>query len=395
MERLNVEIGVAGLGKIGLPLAALLTENFKVYGVDISDQRVLQINNREKFFEPHVNEYLEKYHENLTISTDYGILKNCDLVFIITATPSLPSGKFDAQHVCSALKQLHKVNSKCLAIVSSTVNLGDTNKLREIHRRICYNPEFIKQGSIIHNFQNPKFVVIGAYTEKEGEQVADIWRKIHSKPIYIVEPTEAETIKLSLNVSFTLGITFANMIGDLCEKFKADSNKVLDIIYKDRRNYKPGLGFMGPCFPRDVNCFKAACLESNVQSGYRFADLLNKLNGDVVEKCLLQIKSFGKRKIGILGVSYKPEVPYIYESQPLKIAERLLLEGYEVHIYDPLAEENAKRFLHEQSHIQHNMCVFDFCSSLSECIEKSEVIFIGTANHSSVKLEKPIIDPWK
>ncbi len=384
-----MEIGVIGLGKIGLPLAVLLTKYLEVCGVDISEQRIEQIINHEKFFEPQINEYLEKYHKNLTVSTNYSILKNCDVVFIIIQTPSLVSGKFDTRYVRSALKQLHKANSKCLAVVSSTMNIGDIDRLQKIHKRICYNPEFIKQGSIIQNFQNPKFVIIGTYTEEDGEQVADVWRKIHNKPIYIVKPAEAEIIKLSLNVSFTLGITFANTIGELCEKFNTDSNKVLDIIYQDRRNYKSGLGFMGPCFPRDVNCFKTICAENAIESGYRFADLLNTLNSYVVEKYIRKIKSFGKRKIGILGVSYKPNVPYIYGSQPLKIIERLSTEGYDLYIYDPLAEENAKYIL------KGNLGTIHFCSSLKECVEKSDVIFNGTSNYSSVTLDKPVINPWK
>ena len=378
-------IGIVGLGKIGLPLAVIFTKHFKVHGVDIGEQRINQILNREKFFEPQVNKYLEKYGDNLTVSTSYKILKNYDVVFVITQTPSLPSGKFDLQYVESALRELHKVNPECLVAVSSTINIGDMNKLENIHERIAYNPEFIKQGSIIHDFENPKFVVIGAYTKEDGEQIANIWRKFHSKPVHIVKPAEAEIIKLSLNVSYTLGITFANMTGELCEKFDADSNKVLDIIYQDRRNYKTGLGFMGPCFPRDVNCFKATALENSIKSAYKFASLLKELNDYIVEKCIQKIKSFGKKKIGILGVAYKPNVPYVYESQPLKIAEELLTAGYEIYIYDMLAQENAKQVLGN----------VHFCPSIKECIDKAEIIFIGTKNYSNIKTDKPVINPWK
>ena len=175
------------------------------------------------------------------------------------------------------------------------------------------------------------------------------------------------------------------MIGELCEKYNANSNKVLNIIYQDRRNYKAGLGFMGPCFPRDVNCFRAICLENSVGSGYKFAELLNDLNDYTVQRYVQKIKSYNRKSVGILGVAYKPNVPYIYDSQPLKIAEILIRSGYQVYIYDPLAEENAKRVLNDAH----------FCSSISECIDKAEVIFIGTANYSNVKSKKPIVNPWK
>jgi len=380
-----MNIGVIGLGKLGLPLAAVFSEKFDVYAVDIDKRRINQIKNQEKFFEPQLNEYLSRNMSRMTFSTDYSILKECDVVFVIVQTPSLPNGKFDLQYVESAVLKLHEGNPYCLCVVSSTINIGDMEKLKRIHERVVYNPEFIRQGSIIDDFKNPKFVLIGSYTQEDGEMVAKIWRKIHDKPIYIVKPVEAEIIKLSLNVSFTLGITFANMIGELCERFNADSNKVLDVIYQDRRNYKAGLGFMGPCFPRDVNCFRSICLEKSVVSGYKFAGLLNDLNNYVVERYIQKIKSYNKKNIGILGVAYKPNVPYVYDSQPLKIAEKLIQSGYQVYIYDRLAEDNAKRILNNAH----------FCSSIDECVDKAEVIFIGTANYSNIKSKKPIVNPWK
>lgn len=383
---MTLKIGIIGLGKLGLPLAVIFSKHFKVYGIDVSEQRIQQILNREKFFEPQVNEYLEKYGNNLTVSTDYLLLENCDVVIVITQTPSLPNGKFDLKYVKSALKQLHRVNPTCLVVVSSNINIGTIGKLSKIHQRICYNPEFIKQGSIIRDFENPKYVVMGAYTKEDGEQVANIWRKIHNQPIYIVTPVESEIIKLSSNVSFTLGITFANMIGELCKKFDADSNKILDIIYQDRRNYKAGLGFMGPCFPRDVNCFKATALENSIKSAYRFASLLKELNDYIVEKYLQKIKSFGKKKIGILGIAYKPNVSYVYESQPLKIAQELLADDYQIYIYDPSAQENAKQILKNNAY---------FCNTIDECLEKAEIIFIGTSNYSNIQTHKPKINPWK
>lgn len=228
---------------------------------------------------------------------------------------------------------------------------------------------------------------MGAYTKSAGELLASIWKEIHNKPVYIVKPVEAEIVKLSLNVSFVLGITFANIIGELCEKFKADPNRVLDVIYQDRRNYKPGLGFAGPCFPRDVGCFRATAKQENIRSAYDFSNLLEELNRKTVEKCVDRVKQHKKKKIAILGVAYKSNVPYIYESQPIMIARKLLEENYEVYIHDLLAEENARQEL-KGSNVH-------FCVSVEECIRLSELIFIGTPNFSNVKTNKPIVDPWK
>lgn len=381
-----MQVAVVGLGKLGLPLSLVFAKaGFEVYGVDTNKNRINQIRLQEKFAEPHVTEYLQKYGANFKLSTNYQTIKEVSTVFVIVQTPSLADGHFYLSYVEKAVRKVHSINVNALIVVSSNINIGSINHLSTIHKRICYNPEFIALGSIIHDFENPKFVLIGADIEENGKQIANTWRKVHKKPIYIVKSIEAEIIKLSLNISFTLGITFANMIGELCEKFNADSSRVLDVMYQDRRNYKVGLGFGGPCFPRDVNCFKATCMENAVESGRRLGDLLNNLNNYTLERQIQKIKSFGKKKIGFLGIAYKPNVPYTDESQPLKIARKLLEEGYEVYIYDPLAEENTKQVL-SSAH---------FCSSASQCMQQADVLFVGTANYSNLKTTKPVVNPWK
>jgi nucleotide sugar dehydrogenase len=377
-------VGVVGLGRIGLPLALVFSKQFKVYAVDLNERRIQQIVNNERFPEPKVNEYLEKYRENIFVSTDYDILKNCGVVFVVTQTPSLPSGKFDVSYVKSAITSVLEKNSDCLIVVSSTINIGDMEEFRKIYDRIAYNPEFIRQGTIINDFENPKFVLVGAYSPEDAGLVAGIWSKVSSKPVYVVSPVEAEIIKLSLNISYSLGITFANIIGELCARFNANSSKVLDVIYQDRRNYKPGLGFAGPCFPRDVNCFREICAELSIGGGYKLANLLNDLNDYTLERYYRMLASFGKKKIGVLGLAYKPGVPYLDESQSLKIAQKLLENGYEVYVYDKLAAENARRVLPEEC----------FCASLEECLDKSEIVFVGTSDFSNVRTGKPVVNPF-
>lgn len=379
-----MKIGVCGVGKLGLPLAVLLAKHFKVYGVDVNEKRIAQIRKPKDFFEPQVNKYLEDSGSNLVVSADYTILGECSVVFVIVQTPSLPSGEFDLRYVESALKALHDVNPDCLAVVSSTINIGDMERLRMMHRRVCYNPEFIKRGSIIHDFENPKFVLIGSDDKGDADITTSIWKTVHNNPIHVVKPVEAEIIKLSLNIQCTLGIAFANMVGEVCETFHADPATVLDSLYKDRRDYKTGLGFGGVCFPRDVECFKVICSNANVRSGEMFASLLGELNEATIRRYTQRIRSFGKKKIGFLGVAYKPNVPYVTESQSLKIAQNLVDAGYEVYVFDKLAEENAKQVLRGE--------VF-FCDTKEECLRKADVIFIGTSNYRDTA-HPTVVNPW-
>ena len=380
------KIGIVGLGKLGIAWAALMSSKFSVRGVDVSEERVKQIQNKAKFFEPQVNEYFEKYGKNLEVSTEYSIVKDCYVVFILTQTPSLPDGKFDVTYVESAVSKIHEVNKNCLIVISSTINIGVVDRLsKKYHKRMAYNPEFIKQGSIINDFLNPKMVLIGAYDKLDGEIIGKIWREFHNRQLNVVKPIEAEIIKLSLNMSFTLGITFANIVGELSDAVGADSNTILDLIYQDRRDYKKGLGYMGPCFPRDTKCFGAMCKEKGIESGSRFTDTLDYLNHYTVERYLHEIEKYKKKNIGFLGISYKPNIPYVEASQPLEIASALEKSGHQVFVHDPWAENEARRVLKSAR----------FCKTVDECMKLSDVIFIGTANYKDVVSGKQIVNPWK
>jgi UDPglucose 6-dehydrogenase len=387
-----MKLGAIGLGRIGLPMVLTFCKaGFYVKGVDAREQVIERIKCGQHFVEPQVCEYLEKYGENLEVSTDYSTLRSCDAVFIITQTPSLESGEFDLQYVESALEQLHKINSECIVVVSSTINTGDMNRLRIVHERICYNPEFIAQGSIIRDFENPKFTLIGAYTREDGECVAEIWRRIHNRPIFIVDPVEAEIIKISLNVSLTLGITFANIIGELCERFGADPDLVMRVVHKDVRKYRAGLGFGGPCFPRDTTCFGATCSAAGVESGFELSKLLNHLNEATVERYTGKILKEEPRNIAFIGVAYKQGVGLTDESQSIKIIRRVLKSdpAINIFVYDRLAEGSAKKELPD------TVC---FCESLTEAVEKADIVFIGLPD-SSLSEEmfegRKVIDPWR
>lgn len=377
-----MKIGVIGLGKLGLPLAALFSQYYEVVGVDYSEERVRNIRKGATFFEPRLNEYLGS--GNLEVSTSYNLLMDCDPVCVIVQTPSRPNGLFNTDYVESALTRLHEVNPGCLAVVSSTVNIGTIQKLKNIHRSLAYNPEFIKQGTIIRDFENPRFVLIGADAERHYQKVSTIWRTVHDRPIIQATSKEAEAIKLILNFSYTLGITFANTIGEICGKHDLNPEKVLGTVYRDQRNYMPGLGYGGPCFPRDVACLRQQCLQDRLNMGQKLAETIQELNQYPTGKIVNKVLETGAKSVTILGVAYKQGVPYIWESQPLKIAEMLQREGLDVHIYDELAEHEASKQLPEA--VYH--------TSLNEAIKRGNIVVIGTPNYSGLVKHGEVIDPW-
>jgi UDPglucose 6-dehydrogenase len=380
-----MKIGVCGLGKLGLPLSLVYAKyEHEVVGIDIDAKRIANIKNNVQFCEPFVNEYLERYKQRLSYYTNLDHVKGSDLITIIVATPSLSNGLFDVSRIEKIVKEIRELDKNVLVAISSNVNVGTCDKLHEKYGRIAYCPEFVAQGSIMKGFEDAKFTVIGAYNNEDAGVLHKLWNGIHNKPIFVVKPVEAEIIKLGLNVSYCMGITWANMVGELCEKFSGDSNRILDIMYNDWRNYKKGLGYMGPCFPRDTKCFGAICKKNSIESGLRFIETLDFLNNLTKLRYLDEIIQSGKSKIGFLGISYKPNIPYTDFSQPLEIASLLEKRGYQIFVYDPLAENEAMRVLKSAV----------FCKTLEDCVRLSDVLFVGTANYKDRVFDKPSINPW-
>lgn len=380
-----MKIGVCGVGRLGLPLSLVYAKyGHDVVGIDIDAKRIADIRNNVHFSEPFVNEYLEKYKQRLSYSTDLDCVKGSDMITIIVATPSLTNGLFDVSRIKKIVKEIRALDKNVLITISSNVNVGTSDKLHEKYDRIAYCPEFIAQGNIVKGFEDAKFTVIGTYDDEDGGFLHKLWNEIHNKPIYVVKPVEAEIIKLGLNVSYCMGITWGNIVGELCEKFSGDSNKILDIMYNDWRNYKKGLGYMGPCFPRDTKCFGAICKENSIESGLRFTETLDYLNDRTKLRYLDEIIQCGKRKVGFLGIAYKPNIPYTDFSQPLEIASTLEKRGYRIFVYDPLAEKDAMRVLKSAV----------FCKSPEECERLSDVVFVGTVNYKNRVFDKPSINPW-
>ena len=380
-----MRIGICGVGRLGLPLSLVYAKyGHDVVGIDIDAKRIADIRNNVHFPEPFVNEYLEKYKQRLSYYTDLDYVKGSDVITIIVATPSIANGLFDVARITKVVKEIRALDKNVLVTLSSNVNVGTCDKLHEKYHRIAYCPEFVAQGNIMRGFEDPKFTVIGAYNKEDATLLHELWKGIHNKPIYVVKPAEAEIIKLGLNVSYCMGISWANLVGELCGKFSADSDKILDIMHNDWRNYKKGLGYMGPCFPRDTKCFGAICKKNSVESGLRFTKTLDFLNNCTKLRYLNEILQCGKSKIGFLGISYKPNIPYTDFSQPLEIATALEQRGYQIFVYDPLAENEAKRVLKSAV----------FCKTLEDCVKLSDVLFIGTVNYKDKVFDKPSINPW-
>lgn len=342
------KISVIGIGKLGLCLALNLEDSgFDVMGCDVSQDYVNKLNEKKFFsYEPGVNELLAKSKSFRATTSMAETIKHSQVIFIMVATPSLENGKYDCTQVENVINELEKIGKqdvRKLFIVGCTTFPGYCETIVErldiLNYDVLYNPEFIAQGNIIHGQLYPDMVLIGETTEENGKKLESIHHKIcKNNPVYSrMSLTEAELTKLSINCFITTKISFANMIGDVCNKLGISHERVLESIGKDSRignkYLKWGFGFGGPCFPRDNKALAVLCKEVGINPSVSIAsEEYNKLHLDYqVEHILGTTES---DTIYMDHISYKKGSNLIVESQQLQVALKLVEAGKKVVVED-------------------------------------------------------------
>lgn len=347
------EVSIIGVGKLGLCFALNLERNgFAVTAVDLNQDYIDSLNLKSfRSFEPHVNEFLEK-SKGIEFTTDLDKALINDVIFVVVSTPSTDDNKYDHSHIDVLVENLitYGVQDRRKDIVINCTTFPGYceklhNKLSRYNYHISYNPEFIAQGSIIHDQIYCDSVLIGESDEYAGDIISEIYSGfVESDPIYNrMSRTEAELAKLSLNCFLTTKISFANMIGDIAVRLGCDAETVLNSIGSDSRvgnkYLKPGFGFGGPCFPRDNRALSKCADEVGVDAVISKAtDQMNKLH---LEYQLEQFKVQNPDTdlpVFLDYITYKPESVIIEESQQLEFALRLSELGYDVKVNDKRPE---------------------------------------------------------
>lgn len=390
-----MNIAVIGLGKLGTPLAALLaSRNHKVIGLDVNETNVNLVNaGKSPVFEPGLEELMQRSQGNLSATTSYeAAISNTDISFIIVPTPSDASGKFSLRYIFAAVEEIGKVlrykDSFHIVVITSTVMPGATvNEILPVLEEhsgkrcgtdfgLCYNPEFIAIGDIIHNMLNPDFVLIGESDRRSGEILEKIYSHLceNNPPIKRMTSVNAELTKISVNTFVTTKISYANMLGEICERLPgANVDVVTDAVGQDsrigRKYLKGATGYGGPCFPRDNVAFSVLARGLGVDPTLAEAtDTINRRQVSRLVSLLLPRLSHGS-VVAILGLAYKTNTNVIEESQGIALGRELLAKGMTVILYDPLATENARQVLGEKP---------KYAKSVKECLQEANAIAIMT-----------------
>lgn len=343
-------IGIIGIGKLGICLALNLESKYNIIGCDVSEAYVKSINDGTlKSNEPKVNELLYASKDFIATTLLSDVIDSCDTIFVMVATPSLPNGKYDHSAIDKVIAEIIKYikvpldKPKYLVIgctVMPTYCESIYNKLISYNMHLAYNPEFIAQGDVINGQLNPDIVLIGEGNKEAGDIVEKIHRSIvkNNAKICRMGLVDAEITKIALNCFCTIKISYANMIGDLAVKVNANPDAILNAIGQDSRvgskYLKYGDGFGGPCFPRDNRALNVFAIKNGVTLKLsEVVDEANQLHLDnQVESVIKSVKK--DELIVIDSITYKKGTNIIEESQRLKRAVALAKKGFKVMVRD-------------------------------------------------------------
>ena len=400
--------------------AALASKGFQVIGVDV-DQGYVDDLNRGKapVEEPGLQELITRGRANLRATSDlHEAVSNTTISCVVVPTPSNPDGAFSLEYVAGVAKQIGQSLRTAvryhLVTVVSTVMPGDTERIRAVIEQssskscgagfgLCYSPEFIALGRVIHGLLNPDLVLIGESDNRAGDRYAAMILGLvdNRPPLARMNFVNAELTKLAINAYVTTKITYANMLAWICDRTPgADVTTVTDAVGLDSRigpKYLRGaLAYGGPCFPRDNLAFSQAANRVGAQSPLAEAThSFNLLQTQLlVEKVREHLEPGGR--VAVLGLAYKPNTPVVEESPSLSLIEKLAEAGYEICAYDPMAMESAQLALGVE---------IVWARSPREAMDRSDLTLImtpweefrgiGHSNHTSGDRRAVIIDAWR
>jgi len=400
-----MRVSVFGLGYVGsVSAASLAAANHEVVGVDVNAEKVLAINEgRSPIVEPELEDLLRqgvdaKRLRATTITAD--AVNATDLSLICVGTPSRRNGSLDLTYLMRVCEQIGEaLRDKAayhVVVVRSTVLPGTTHahviptleatsgKTYGQGFGVSVNPEFLREGTALRDFREPPLTLVGHNHAADAMPTKALYQHIDA-PLVGTSIRVAEMMKYTCNAWHAVKVVFANEIGNLCKRVDVDSHEVMDIFCKDEKlnlsaHYlKPGFAFGGSCLPKDVRALQYRAKEVDLDM-----PLINSILGSnrlQVQQALDRIVETGRKKVGLLGFSFKAGTDDLRESPMVILAEALLGKGFALKIYDRnvslarLVGAN-KQYIEEQiPHLSRHLS-----DSIDEVIGQSEVIVVGNGS---------------
>jgi len=369
-------ISVIGLGYVGaVSTACLANLGHRIIGVDIDTIKTKQISKGESpIYEQGLGELLSKgVAENLITATcDVArAVSQTDITFVSVGTPTSEDGGCDYKYIISAARAIgegiaqkssyHVVVMRCSIPPSTTLNVmvpeieAASGLKMGVDFGVCFNPEFLREGTAIADFKDPPKTVIGANDEKAAKMLADIYSPVDDNVI-MTSIEVAEMVKYVDNVWHATKVCFGNEVGRICKPLNIDSHKVMDIFVQDTKlnlspyYLKPGFAYGGSCLPKEVRA--VVHLAKNLGLETPLISSLSKTNEQQIESAIQLVRQTGKKKIGFLGLAFKAGTDDLRESPALEMMNTLIEEGYDVSAYDPAIKKDT-RIDNQFSYMRH------------------------------------------
>lgn len=380
-----MRVAIIGTGYVGLTTGVCLAFiGHSVCCLDTDESKIEGLKNgRIPIYEPNLEAVLEEAGPNLTFTTSYAeAIPGADVVFIAVGTPPTPSGAPNLEYLSQAARSIgQNASGKFTVVVNkSTVPIGSGNWVGSLLRdaiqqrpngtkadfAVASNPEFLREGTALHDSLYPDRIVIGADEPRALETLYSLYRPIldqtFTAPTYLDRPetvvavplvstdlASAELIKYAANAFLALKISFINEVGLLAERVGANISEVARGIGLDSRIgsrfLSAGLGWGGSCFGKDTAALIATAGEYGLHMPIvEAARTVNSRQRDrVVEKLLHELKILKGRTIGLLGLAFKPNTDDLREAPAIEIAQKLIDRGVRVKAHDPIASERLER----------------------------------------------------
>jgi GDP-mannose 6-dehydrogenase len=406
-----MKISVIGMGYVGCVTAAALSRRGNsLIGVDINVQKVGSINRGdapvlEKGLSELVSESVRLGTLRATTNGAEAVL-DTDVSLVCVGTPAKKNGSFDYSHLLSAItevgKGIRQKNGKHVVAIRSTVLPGTTESMlvQELEKSsgkkvgvdftVHTNPEFLREGSALYDFDNPPFVVIGSAATGDGVLLEQLYEG--TGPTFHTSIKTAETLKYVCNTFHALKITFANEIGNICQALGVDSYEVMDLFCRDTKlnispaYLRPGFAFGGSCLPKDLRALLYQAKTLDVQTPLLTG--VAQSNQIQIQRAVDFVIDSGAKTVGLLGLTFKAGTDDLRESPLVTMCEALIGKGIDLSIYDPnlvlgnLVGAN-KAYIEEQiPHIGRLLC-----DSVDDLIAKNDLMIVGNSyNHLREKL---------
>lgn len=415
-----MNISIFGLGYVGcVGIGCLASQGNKMIGVDVSDVKVDLINSgKPTIVEKDIEELIAKGCKDGKISAtlDYKYaVKNSDISFICVGTPSAENGHLNLNYIYQTAKEIGEAlkdkDAFHIVVIRSTVFPGTNAKISEIienesgkHRNVDFavvsNPEFLREGTAVNDYLNPPLTVLGSSCSKAIDVMKELYAPMNA-PIEVVSIEVAEMIKYVNNSYHALKVVFANEVGQICKKLGIDSHEVMRIFCMDKQlnispyYFKPGFAYGGSCLPKDLKGLKTLAHDLYLDTPVLAS--IDESNQNHIQFAIKQIENTGKKKIGVLGLSFKAGTDDMRNSPIVNIIEYLYGKGYDIKIYDKnvsisrLIGKNKSVIMEKLPHLNSLLC-----DKVEDVTEWAEMLVISTKEEAFKQLKpkagQPVFD---